>query len=576
MASRKVQAGIAFVVYYAISFGLFGVPVILHLSTSNIGWGVDPGSFIWCLGWWPHAISQGIDPFVTDAVWAPQGQNLAAVNCVPGASLLAWPITALLGPVVAFNLWQIAAPALAAWTAFLLCRHISRAFWPSLLGGFVFGFSAFVTGHMSGHLNLVLVFLIPVAALIVLLRLEERLGTRAFLIVLTVVLVFQTLLSLEILVTFTFFAVIAMGLAVAFASADRRRRLFATGLLIVISYAATTVVVSPLLLSIVRAHQPIPVYTPFWPSIYSSDLLNFGVPTSITRLGHGAFASVASTFSGNQTEQTAYVGLPLLALFAIFGIRAWRSTATKVLVVLFPVICVASLGPDLRIAGQTTVAMPWKPMTHVPVLKYVLPGRFMLYAFLVVALVIALALAKWHGVWRWVATGLAILGALLIVPNTSAPYYKTVADTPAFFADGTFRSFIPRDAIVLVIPYAGSGNSMLWQAQADYAFRMPEGNLSVQAPPAFGSWTITDKLNSGQVDIADAPALIEFLTAKDVTYVVVVEGVSGPWEEVMSSLGVTSTSVGGVDLYRIHPRPSSGFQSFPFLEPPFPARPTRA
>ena len=36
------------------------------------------------------------------------------------------PLTALAGPLWSYNLLAIAAPALTAWTAYLLCRHLTR------------------------------------------------------------------------------------------------------------------------------------------------------------------------------------------------------------------------------------------------------------------------------------------------------------------------------------------------------------------------------------------------------------------------------------------------------------------
>src|SRR5438132_1425304 len=85
------------------------------------------------------------------------------------ASLALAPITVLAGPVVAYNLAALAAPALAGWGAFLLCRQVTRSFWPSVAGGYLFAFSSYEIGQMgAGHLNLTLVFALPLAAYLVL------------------------------------------------------------------------------------------------------------------------------------------------------------------------------------------------------------------------------------------------------------------------------------------------------------------------------------------------------------------------------------------------------------------------
>jgi hypothetical protein len=41
----------------------------------------------------------GTTPFVTHAVWAPEGIDLSWVTAVPGPSVLAFPLTWAAGPV---------------------------------------------------------------------------------------------------------------------------------------------------------------------------------------------------------------------------------------------------------------------------------------------------------------------------------------------------------------------------------------------------------------------------------------------------------------------------------------------
>ena len=52
-----------------------------------------------------------------------------------GLAVVLAPVTLLFGPVVAYNLAAVLLPALAAWTAFLLCQHVTGTFWPSVAGG---------------------------------------------------------------------------------------------------------------------------------------------------------------------------------------------------------------------------------------------------------------------------------------------------------------------------------------------------------------------------------------------------------------------------------------------------------
>src|SRR5207253_6625669 len=126
--------------YVAVSFAYFGARLLPHPGNAYVGDQVDPQIFIWAFAWWPHAILHGIDPVVTHAIWAPVGVNLAWATSVPGLALPLAPVTLLFGPVLAYDTAAVLLPALAAWTAFLLCRHVTRATLPSIGGGYLFGF----------------------------------------------------------------------------------------------------------------------------------------------------------------------------------------------------------------------------------------------------------------------------------------------------------------------------------------------------------------------------------------------------------------------------------------------------
>ena len=65
------------------------------------------------------------------------------MTSIPPLGLVAFPVTELAGPVVAFNLLVIVAIPLSGWAAFVVCRRLTGRFWASLAGGAVYGFSAY-------------------------------------------------------------------------------------------------------------------------------------------------------------------------------------------------------------------------------------------------------------------------------------------------------------------------------------------------------------------------------------------------------------------------------------------------
>src|SRR5712671_1717163 len=211
----------AFAAYACASCFYFGYPVVRHPGRDLIGTGVDVDLFTWMLGWWPHAILHWQNPIVTHAIWAPQGVNLAWTTSVPGLALLVAPVTLIAGPVVAYNLLAVALPALAAWTAFLLCRYLTRSFWPSLAGGYLFGFSSYELGQTEGHLHLTSIFLLPLVVLVLLRFLDGSLSRRRTVVWLGLLLALQLSFSFEITLMLT--TAIVIGLLVAFGTAPGLR-----------------------------------------------------------------------------------------------------------------------------------------------------------------------------------------------------------------------------------------------------------------------------------------------------------------------------------------------------------------
>ena len=546
----RVQAAAALALYLILSIGWFGIPVVRHPAHTYVGFGADPASFVWLISWWPHALLHGLNPFVTHDLWAPSGFNLAGTTGVPGPSLVMLPITKTLGPVVSYNVISLLAPALSAWTAYLLCRHVTGRFWPSLVGGYLFGFSAYEVGHMLGHPNLTLVFLIPVCVLLVLARLEGRLSVRRFVLLLALCLLFQFLISAEVSLTLAVFGVLALGLAVAFAPWDRKMMLAKTGLMIGGAYVLAGVALTPYLYYFF-AHRStdIPVY-PFYPSLYSIDLVNPIVPTLITRFGQQDMAAVASKLAGNISEQSAYLGLPVLAMLFMFAVTQWKRWTARFLLALLALVFVAALGPILHVAGTTSVAMPWRVMLHLPLVKYALPSRFMVYAFLAVAMMSAMWLSH-PSSHRLARFGLAVISVAFLLPNWGSPIWHTSADTPPFFSTSMYRRYLAPGENVLVIPFGSNGNSMLWQAQTDLYFRMPEGYLTVTAPRAFAGYRILQSFYSGELIPSYADELMRFLRANRVGAIVVDARVPGRWRDLFAPLGVPPVTVGGVMLYRV-------------------------
>jgi hypothetical protein len=508
----------------------------------------DPSFFMWSLVWWPWAVSHGTNPFVTHLVWAPSGFNLAWTTSIPGASLLLWPVSKVFGPVASFNLAMLLAPALSAWTAYLLCRHVTGRPLPSLAGGYLFGFSSYELAQMTAHLNLAVVFLVPLAVLLVLLRAEGRLRPVPFVLLLCLCLVGQLSLSLEVFVTMTAFGAAASLIALAALPPEGRSRLVDTARWTGAAYGLAVVVAGPYLFFVV-AHG-LPPQLPFWPARYSTDALNLIRPTRVTLFGGSRFASVTGRFSAGLPESGGYLG-PLLVVVAVAAWPLLRTGAGRVLIGTLALVLVATLGPWLQIGARRIIPLPWQAVQHLPVISRALPARLMAYAWLAVAVIVAvwLSAARSRGsvMVRWGAVAVVVA---LLFPNLHAALWRTQADIPAFFSQGTYRRYITPDENVLVIPFGSRGMSMLWQAESGMAYSMSGGYVTCLIPPEFQRWSIVYALTLRRWVPNHARQLLAFLAYHDVRAVLLRDNLQPFWAGLLQPLG-RPVDVGGISVYRV-------------------------
>lgn len=548
---------LAFGIYAAFSLVVFGVPVLGDPAHSyvGIGPGGDPEVYMWFLTWWPHALGHGLNPFLTDQVWAPVGINLAWAHSVPGASLPAVPLTHAFGPVVSYNVLVLLAPPLAGWASYLLCRELGARVRPSLVAGAVFGFSTYELGHLLGHLSHVLVFPLPLCVYVVVRYVKGTLRPRWFVVSLAGLLVLQFLLVTEISLTTALFGFSSLGIGYLLSRGATRTTIARTARLTLYAYGLAAVVLSPYLYHLVAYGVRQTLQSP---EDVSSDLLSFVVPSRVTALGGSLAEGVTERFSAGPVETTAYLGLPLVGIALHFSLARRRELVPKVLALSLVLVVVASLGPTLQIAGVHGPPLPWRIPAELPLLKGALPARFSVYAFLVVACIVALWLSegKTRSLRRW---AVALLALVFLFPNVFSPFWKEepfwVADvsTAPFFTEGMYEHELERGDVVLMFPYGYSGASMLSQAQSDMYFRMAGGYVSTEIPAEFLRWPVLSTLYSGEPIDNYEPQLRAFLCAHAVEAVIVSPSGLEPWEGLVSKAlpELRAKKLGGVSLYRV-------------------------
>ncbi|MHB8232726.1 MAG: hypothetical protein ACYDDB_07490 [bacterium] len=371
--------------YILISTLFFGWDVIFKINTRFIGIGSDPTQFMWAFYWFPFALIHHKSLLFTHYFFAPKGYNLAWSTSVIGLSFLFAPLTYLLGPVASYNIAMLLAPALAAYGAYLLIKYLTAGSNLSgFIGGYIFGFSSYEIGQTWGHLMITFTCLVPLMVLLFLLKVHKKLNSIGFIILFSLSLILQFFISQEVFTIFNLFGVFSVIVSL-FIFKEQRKDMFYAVKDVIFSYIITIIIISPYLYYMLISMPKEAFHNPIH---WSTDILNFFIPTHITLIGGKTFSFIASKFRGTYAGEGAYIGLPLIFLLYLYFINFYKTNKGKFLLIIFLMVSVFSLGPFLYIYGiNTKIIMPWIVFAFMPILKDALPGRFALYEFLVVAVV---------------------------------------------------------------------------------------------------------------------------------------------------------------------------------------------
>jgi hypothetical protein len=554
-----LQGLFALVIYLTVFIVGFGLALAGGLGEPKVGQGyVDPNLFIWFWRWWPYAVSHGINPLYSHEIGAPAGYNLAAwTTSTPSVALLVWPVTAAFGPIASFNLTLLLAPPTAAWAAFVAVRRLTGRFWAALLAGAVYGFNIYELAHdVSGQPNVSVTLLFPLLVYLVLLWWDGTLGRTGFVIWLAVALALEFYTFTEGFLDVTIVTLVALVAGFAVAGPAARRTVARLAGLMAIAYAGAVALASPYLLDeLLNMPRGLNRNSPN----FSLHLLGLVLPRA-DRVG--GLPSLAALSARNPAA--VYVGLPMLVLLLAFAVVTWSSKLTRLLVVTFAAVIVLSVGPVLVVGGKHAFTLPWSGLWNLPIARSVEPNRFILFCYLVLAIVLALWLAapvrsRLLLAARW---GLAVLAlaaifanlptfAEVVVPQPQAytpavPSLQAANALPAFITDGLYRRYLRPGETVVVLSHRGNAG-MLFQADTDFYFRNAGGFINAS-------------LNGGNAlplpvaQLSDpSPAkerdFFRYVHEAGVGAIIVERAWSEKWMYVFGDLGLRGTTVGGVTVY---------------------------
>ena len=466
-----------FVVSLGLSLTFFHNTFFAPINTQAGVFG-DANEYAWFLAWVPYALGHGLNPLGTTIVNFPHGINMMWNTSILLPSFLMSPVTVIFGAAFSYNVLTVLAPALNSTFAYLAFgRWTGRL--PALAGALIFGFSPFMVSQSVGHLAQTLLMSAPLL-LIVLDRLFVVQASKWWVdgLLLGVLTWAQLLTGEEILALEAVVALIT--LVVVCAMNDRaifpHVRYAAKGL--VVGGASFVALALPFL-----AYQylgPDKVQDVHPPDVYVTDLLDFVIPTNITHFATSAAIHISDQFTGNGSEEGAYIGIPLLVFIVFTLVVARRRKITWVAFTIAASAALLSMGPQAHLGGaRSGLELPDAWLQDLPFFHNILPDRFASVMFVGVGLLVALGLnelkrfalpVKVSG-WAVASLGLVALIPITNFPSATSPVYSAFVTGYACPPATSVTKTSPRP-VALVLPTINE-LALRWQAEARFCYAMP-------------------------------------------------------------------------------------------------------
>jgi len=470
------EVAAVFVLAVGLTMALYHAATLSPLTT-QVGGAGDADEYSWFLSWMPYALGHGMDPFISRYVNFPGGVNLMWNTSVALPSFLMSPVTVIFGAAFSYNVLLMAGPV-----GVLTCSYIAFRRWtarlPALAGALVVAYSPYMVAQSAGHLAQVLITSAPVFLILLDRALVVQSG-RAWLdgMLLGLLAWAQLLTSEEVLLMEA--VVIAGGLAAlcVLGYLEVPRRLRYAGTAVGVGGGTFALLSAPFIA--IQFLGPYRVQNPHPPNVYVSDLMNFFVPTNITKFAPAAAIQISHHFTGNGSEDNAYIGVPLLLFILATLVLARKRTVTWVALVFALCAAVFSMGQTLHIHGRVTDhKLPFYYLAKLPIVHNVLPDRFASMMTVGVGLLVALgcdALRRLKLPFAVLGWALSLVGLVALFPITDFP----AASSPTYTAFSSGLSCPARldgagrhPPVALVLPVSNEMD-LRWQAETKFCFVMP-------------------------------------------------------------------------------------------------------
>ena len=493
-AARTSRGGLwAAGLIYACATALFFSPCLKGLGTFLIGPPEDNMRNLWDL-WWAHSVFLGHAGSLsfTRYLFFPEGSTLLYHSLSFYNLFISLCSSFLHNPVLVYNLLILHTFVLAGLGAYCLIRHLTGDHLASLCGGFVFAFNPSHVERALHHYEIASIQFIPLFVLFFLKAMKEPWGKSTALAALFF------LLSASSTWYYFIFTIYCMLFFYAYA-AWKERRFILTGVIVkcAVIIGVTLVVFSPWLIQMVAlgVRSAREVVKPGH-DFFVADLCAFFVPHPAHALGQiKEIAAIFQTFTSNDWEKTAYLGIVNILLIAV----AFKGIVRKTRLYFAGLVCflILAMGAGVHVMGKRLpIPLPYAILAHIPFLSNArCPSRAIVFAYLFLAILVAYSLAYVRS--RAPSAQRRRLLTLVIIALVGADYASLCKEQTKVYLPACYAA-IKKEEVpfgILDMPSGGWENSARYMMYQTYhGFPIVGGALARKPAPSLIDFLVLDNL----------------------------------------------------------------------------------
>lgn len=440
-----LQSNAGIILGYLLLAIFFTFPLILNLTHGLMGMGTDNLGGAWYFWLFKYnLIDLTKSPLSqSDLIFYPAGFNLGTGYDTLLTAFISIPLQLVFKNIILiYNIIILFNFVFSAYVTYHLVKYLINDKRISFIAGIMFGFSPYMLARGLGHINLLTTGAIPLFVLFFLKSLRDPSFKNSLFLAISFLLICLSAWQYGLFILiFIFFSIIFF----LFTSKEKilnKKYLASFAIFIILSVFLVLPFAMPMISSKADNKMRAPIGSEY--IVFSADVMGYLTPTP-SNIIFGKFINKThfSTFSGNVTEATVFLGLVEIIFIIDFLLKA-KNNCKKVIrensywIFSASVFFILSLGPLLKVGGYLTpILFPYYFIyNYLPFFSFAKePARMGIFVMLFVTIIFSIFLKTHLDKKRSKVGILLIFFALIIIAERAEiPYEIKKVKVPAFYS----------------------------------------------------------------------------------------------------------------------------------------------